>query len=330
MNLNTKLQLNNEIMLNNRIVVPPMASQTADKRGFVTKKTQDHYKRLTLSRAALIMLEYTFVHISGKSEDNQLGLSSDEHIQGLSNIAKIIESANLTPAIQLTHAGGKTSRSLTDGSMISPSAIRIPTKANDLDIPDRASLDQIYFLKKSFIESSVRAYKAGFKIIELHSAHGYGLNQWLSPITNQRNDLYGGDLFSRSRLLLEIIDEIKRRLPHILLSVRIPGMDHFQGGFSINESIQLSRILESHDVDIINVSSGIGGWKRPRQRYGEGYLVDDAKAIQKAIHIPVIGVGGIKTKNYINDSLDKGFFSLAAVGRAILNNPDWGSDIGLI
>ena len=329
MDLNTKLHLNNKTILNNRIVVPPMASQTANKRGFVTQETLNHYKRLTLSRAALLMLEYTFIHPSGRSEENQLGISSDDHIQGLSTLVNIIESANSIPAIQLTHAGGKTSRNLTDGSMISPSAIKVPTKENNLDTPDLASVNQINLMKKSFVESAIRAHKAGFKVIELHSAHGYGLNQWLSPLTNKRNDLYGGDLISRSRLIVEIIDEIRLNLPHIILSVRVPGMDHFQGGFSINESIELSKILEAHGVDIINVSSGLGGWRRPRQRRGEGYLVDDAKLIQQAINIPVIGVGGIKTKDYINKSLNEGFFSLAAIGRAILNNPNWGNEVGV-
>lgn len=327
-NINSRLNIGGKT-LRNRVVVPPMASQTADTLGFVTEKTLDHYKRLTTSRASLVMVEYTYVHPSGRSEENQLGISSDLHLAGLERLARTLKKAGVLSAIQLTHAGGKSSRELSGGRLISPSGIKVPIKGGGLEIPDEASLNEIELLKKSFVTAAIRAHKAGFDMIELHSAHGYGLNQWLSPITNQREDKYGGSHKKRMTLLLEILTEIRSAIPGVLLSVRMPGMDHFPGGMTAKQSQFLAQALERAGVNLLNISSGMGGWRRPRDREGEGYLVADAKRISSVTNIPVMGVGGIKTAAYINSELKKKSFSLAAVGRRILEDPTWGPSIGL-
>jgi NADPH2 dehydrogenase len=327
--INTPLKIDAKLLLKNRVVVPPMASQTADTNGFVTKKTIEHYRRLSSSRASLVMVEYTYVNLSGRSETNQLGISRDEHVSGLSSLVNAIHSQGSISAIQLTHAGAKGQRTLSEGKLLSPSGIKAPVKGTELEKPNAATINQIIDIRESFIDAAVRATNAGFKIVELHSAHGYGLNQWLSPITNKRNDQYGGSLENQTRLLTEIIEGIKYKVPSINLSVRIPGMDHFEEGLTITDSIYLSKKLERLGVKIINVSSGLGGWRRPYTRNGEGYLVDDASKISKKVNIPVIGVGGIKTAKYINESLQDNRFSLAAVGRAILDDPIWGIKAGL-
>ena len=162
---------------------------------------------------------------------------------------------------------------------------------------------------------------AGLIFVELHSAHGYGLNQWLSPITNQRTDRYGGNLEGRSRLLKELIALIRKELPELLISIRIPGQDCFPGGLTPEDMKTVAKDLESLGVDLLNVSSGIGGWRRPRDRLGEGYLLDEASAIQAAVQIPVIGVGGIESAPFIDSIINAGRVELAAVGRAILQNP---------
>lgn len=327
--INKPLSLSHSLTLHNRVVVPPMASQTADHLGRVTSETLGHYKRLSQSRAGLVMVEYSFVSIAGRSEPNQLGIDQDDKIKDLRKLSHTIKATGAKSAIQLVHAGGKSARELTDGTLLSPSGIIVPTIKGDLEKPDEASLHQISLLKRSFVKAAIRADHAGFDIIELHAAHGYGLNQWISPITNKRSDHYGGNLLNRSRILLEIVKEILVMLPGKTLSVRIPGQDHFAGGLSPKDSIEIARLLEKAGVSIINVSSGIGGWRRPRTRRGEGYLVEDAELIQKSVDLPVIGVGGITTSDYIERSLTLRRFSLAAVGRAILNDPKWGEDIGL-
>jgi NADPH2 dehydrogenase len=175
--------------------------------------------------------------------------------------------------------------------------------------------------KDAFRSAVERAVKAGFDLVEFHAAHGYGLNQWLSPITNHRNDEYGATIGGRFRLLREIVEDARKSHPELLISVRIPGQDFIENGLSMQDSIQLAKLLEEIGVDFIHVSSGIGGWRRPNQRNGEGYLVAEAEAIQSAVQIPVIGVGGIATGEYIDQSLQAKRFLLAAVGRAILADP---------
>src|SRR5690606_24978443 len=136
--------------------------------------------------------------------------------------------------------------------------------------------------------------------------------------TNKRQDEFGGSLSKRLRLLTLIIESIKNECPDLLISVRIPGQDHIEGGLTIEDGVQTAQHLEAVGVDFINVSSGIGGWRRPQHRSGEGYLVPDAIAIQNKVSVPVIGVGGIESGVFIDKLVEYGSVKLAAVGRAIL------------
>lgn len=315
------LALKNNQRLRNRIVLPPMASGTATEEGYATPKTLSHYQRLTESHVGLLIVEYTYVHPTGRSEKHQLGITSDAHIEGLRKISGIIRHSGALAGIQLTHCGGKSNKHLTGGLLLGPSQIAVPVRDQQLETPEAMTPKDIELWKSSFVSAANRAYQAGFDLIELHAAHGYGLNQWLSPITNQRTDKYGGNLENRALLLVEIAQEIRRILPKILLSVRIPGQDFLEGGSTIQDAQWLACKLEKIGVDIINVSSGIGGWRRPRERIGEGYLTDESTEINKMVKIPVIGVGGIQSTSYINASLKSNRFSLAAVGRAILADP---------
>jgi NADPH2 dehydrogenase len=314
-------QIRSGKILKNRIVVPPMASSTADAQGAVTEATVSHYRRLTESGAGLIFIEYSYVLASGKSEPQQLGIDDDRRVGGLKNLAATIREGGALAGIQLTHAGGKTERALTGGALMGPGSIAVPVKDRVLEQPDPMSEADIERWKDAFIAAAARAASAGFDVVELHAAHGYGLNQWLSPITNQRTDRYGGTLENRARLLLEIVEGIRHAHPGLTLSVRMPGQDFLEGGLTINEAIRLARWLEAAGVDILDVSSGIGGWRRPRDRSGEGYLVSEAEVIQAAVRSPVIGVGGIETGEFIDRAISGGRLSLAAVGRAILKDP---------
>lgn len=319
------LPLGHGLSLKNRVVVPPMASATAAPDGTVTGATLDHYARLAQSKAGLVIAEYTFVHTSGRSEEHQLGAASLAHLPGLSALAATIKAAGAAAGLQLTHSGGKSSRALTEGALMGPSAISVPVKGETLETPARMSGADIALWKNSFLHAIALAELAGFDLVELHSAHGYGLNQFLSPVTNQRAENYGGPLENRMRLLLEILTAALARHPRLRFSVRIPGQDFLPHGLSAEEGVALARALEKAGVHVIHVSSGIGGWRRPAPRTGEGYLVEEATRIAKAVSVPVIGVGGIETAAYIEESLALGRFGLAAVGRAILKAPrEWG------
>lgn len=294
-----------------------MASETADESGFVTEKTIEHYANLKRAHVGLLMVEYSFIHPSGRSELNQLGINDDLQIPGLTKLAAEIKSSGAMAGIQLTHSGGKSESQFTGGVLQSPSGIVVPVKDKLLDTPDIMTDDDIADWKRWFFEAATRAVKAGFELVELHAAHGYGLNQWLSPITNKTNYRLG--------FLLDIVSIIRSAYPHLLLSVRIPGQDFMEGGLTQSDAKKIAKSLEAVGVDIINVSSGIGGWRRPRERNGEGYLVEEAAYIQSHVSIPVIGVGGIETGDYIDEVINGKKIALAAVGRAILKNPQqWG------
>lgn len=319
------LEFKNGTVFSNRIVVPPMASETADLKGYVTNKTLAHYSSLSESQAGFIFVEYSFVHESGKSEENQLGISLDQHLPGLKQLAERIHASGAKAGIQLTHSGGKTESCFSGLPLYSPSGVIVPVKDKNLEQPIKMNQDDINNWKRWFTKAATRAVAANFDLIELHAAHGYGLNQWLSPITNKRTDEYGGSITKNSRLLLEIISAIRQKYPQLLISVRIPGQDFLEGGLSSSDCIQIAKLIQDQGVDIINVSSGIGGWRRPGTRNGEGYLVQEAATIQKQVITPVIGVGGIETGAYIDELLKNHSISLAAVGRAILKNPkEWG------
>jgi NADPH2 dehydrogenase len=320
-NRHSTLVLNNKIVLNNRIVVPPMASTTATESGFVTGQTLNHYQRLATSGAALVFVEYTYVHPSGRSEKMQLGISNDEHVAGLKDLSKIIKASGAVAGIQLTHSGGKSNSEFTIRKLMGPSGIVVPVKDQVLETPKVMDYEDILLWKNAFALAIQRAIDAGFDVIELHSAHGYGLNQFLSAITNVRNDAYGGSVAGRSQLLIEIIEAAKVKNAELVISARLPGQDFIDGGFSSDDAIWLAQKLQSIGVSLIHVSSGLGGWRRPMDRKGEGYLVDEAEKIQSQVSIPVIGVGGISTGSYIDESLKKNRFELAAVGRAILKDP---------
>lgn len=326
-NLNrfTTLSFKNGKQLKNRVVVPPMASETGAKDGRVTVTTLAHYENLAKSKAGLVMVEYTYVHESGRSEENQLGLDHDDKIWGMKKIADIIHNQGSMAGVQLTHSGGKSTKELSSGFFMGPSAIAVPVKDQDMEVPQMMTTEDIQLWKDSFLASVERVVAAGFDLVELHAAHGYGLNQWLSPITNQRTDEYGGSLQNRTRLLLEIVSDIKKLFPDLLLAVRMPGQDFLEGGLVNEESQWIAKALEKSGVDIIDVSSGIGGWKRPRDRRGQGYLVDEAIKIQSVVNVPVIGVGGIESAQYIDQIIGEEKISLTAVGRAILAAPkQWG------
>jgi NADPH2 dehydrogenase len=316
------LQLNAGHTLKNRIVVPPMASGTATTAGLATEKTRDHYAKLARSGAGLVIVEYTFVHPSGRSEENQLGISCEEHIEGLAALAKVIQQNGARAGIQITHSGAKSNLTYTGGNLMGPSAIAVAVKGAALQIPQAMTMVDIALWKVAFANAARRAALAGFDLIEFHSAHGYGLNQWLSPITNHRQDEFGIDLKGRSRLLQEIVQQTREQYPALLLSVRMPGQDFLEGGLSPQDGLEVAKMLERSGIDLIHVSSGIGGWRRPLVRIGEGYLVAEATKIQQHVAIPVIGVGGIETGDYIDRSLFARKFSLAAVGRAILQDPE--------
>ncbi len=319
MNRFSKIQAG-QTTLKNRLVVPPMASQTASTDGLATTTTIEHYANLANSGAGLVIVEYSYVMPSGKSEPNQLGAHDDKCIPGLQQIARAIHEKGAKAGFQLTHCGGKSQLDVCP-DLEAPSGITVPAYDRVLPKPQAMTLDDMYAWRDAFVQGAIRAEKAGFDFVELHCAHGYGLNQVLSPVTNKRTDFYGGNLQDRARLMIEIVQTVKKETK-LNIMVRVPGQDLYPDGLSQTDMAEVCRLLVEAGVGIIDVSSGIGGWNRPKDRRGEGYLVSESAYLKKAnLGVPIIGVGGIETHGYIEQALQNQWFDLAAVGRAVLQGP---------
>lgn len=330
MNRRSSYRFANGKATTNRVVVPPMASRTADENGFVTEASVAHYRELAASGAGLVFVEYSYVHPSGKGEPTQMGAQSDDKIDGLSRLATTIHDAGALAGLQIVHTGGKTSSAITGSPLLSPSGIPVPVKDRDPEVPVAMNRQQIQDWSDWFVAAAGRGVRAGFDIIELHAAHGYGLNQWLSPLTNQRTDEYGGTMENRARLLVEIVRRIRSSFPELLISVRIPGQDHLPGGLTLDDMSLTIELLEGSGVSLLNVSSGIGGWRRPENSRGEeGYLVADAATLKQRTSLPVIGVGGIESGAAIDRMLATRQLDFAAIGRAILADPRRWREINL-
>ncbi len=301
-----------------RLALPSMASGTADEAGHVTERTLAHYERLVGPWHGLAFVEYSFVHALGKSEPNQLGVHSDAMAPGLGQLATAIRNRGAIPGIQLVHGGAKADAELIGRTPLGPSAVPVPAYGGDLPAPAAMTPAEVAEVFDAFQVAARRAERAGFEAIEIHAAHGYFFNQWLSPATNLRD----GSLAGRAALLVDLVAALRRDLrPSTLIALRFPGQDRYPGGLSVDDMIQVARWLQAAGADILDVSSGLGGWRRGREQRGEGYLVPDAAAIRAAVGIPVIGVGGIQSAAYIAEALAT--VDMVAVGRATLADPGW-------
>lgn len=228
-----------------------------------------------------------------------------------------------TVAIQLVHAGGTASSKLIGGQPLAPSLVKIQELYEE--DPKEMSHEDIDCIVGAFIESADRARAVGFDAIELHGAHGYLLNQFLSPLTNRRVDEYGGSLINKMRISLRIVERIKQELGSVYpILYRIGVEDILPSGLALIEGVEASRLLVQSGVDILDISAGVGSslnWLN--RQVGLGFLIPQASAVKAAVKVPVIGVGGIKKAEEAEAIIQSGSVDLVAVGRALLTDPQW-------
>lgn len=318
------------IELKNRIVVSPMCEYSSVD-GFSNDWHLVHLGSRAVGGAALIIAEATAVSPEGRITPDDLGIWKDEHIEGLKRITQFIESQGSVPGIQLAHAGRKGSNSSPwkGGRMLSvheggwetvaPSAVRF----KEGERPPLA-LDK-YGIKKvitDFKAAAVRALQAGFKVIEIHAAHGYLLHQFFSPFSNKRKDEYGGSFDNRVRILVEVVDAISEVWPKgLALFVRISASDWVEGGWTLDESVALSKMLQSKGVDLIDCSSG-GNVPNPGIiKTGPGYQVHFAETIKRETGILTAAVGLITTAEQAEEILVSGKADVIIMARQFLRDP---------
>ncbi|CAK9884655.1 MAG: NADPH dehydrogenase [Candidatus Erwinia impunctatus] len=321
-----------KLKLANRIVIAPMCQYSAEQ-GKAAEWHRVHLGNLALSGAGLLIIEATAVEPAGRISPNDLGLWNDETRDALGSVLDDIRKFSpIAVGIQLSHAGRKASSAvpwLGGGTLDkenggwdtqAPSAIPYST---DYSTPVACSTSDIKRIVHGFTESAIRADHLGIDLIEIHAAHGYLLHQFLSPLTNQRNDEYGGSLDNRMRLTLEVFREVRRVFPAKKpVGIRLSATDWVEGGWDPEQSIILCQALERAGCDYIHVSSG-GLSVQQKITVAPGYQVSFAEKIKQTVTIPVITVGLITDALQAETILTSQQADMVALARGILYNPRW-------
>ncbi|PPA71334.1 NADPH dehydrogenase NamA [Jeotgalibacillus proteolyticus] len=303
------------VTLKNRVVMAPMCMYSCHNQdGMVENWHRTHYTSRAVGQTGLIMLEATAVTPQGRISNKDLGIWSDEHVEGLRELVALIKEQGAKTAIQIAHAGRK---SMTDGDIIAPSAIAF----NDsMKTPVEMSVQDINDTVEAFKQGARRAKEAGFDIIELHGAHGYLVNEFLSPLSNRREDEYGGSKENQYRFLREIIDAVKKVWSGPLL-VRVSASDWDENGLTPEDYVLYARWMKEQGVDLIDVSSG--AVVPARINVYPGYQVGMAETIRKGAEIPVGAVGLITSGIQAEEILQNHRADLIFLARELLRDPYW-------
>jgi 2,4-dienoyl-CoA reductase-like NADH-dependent reductase (Old Yellow Enzyme family) len=319
------------IRLSNRIVVSPMC-QYSSMDGFANDWHLVHLGSRAVGGAALVFTEATAVTPEGRITPADLGLWKDEHIEPLRRCTRFMRGHGAATGVQLAHAGRKASTSAPwlGGGRVAPeeggwqpvAPSPIPFRPDD---PPPAELDRagIASVIDAFAAAARRAAEAEFDVVEIHAAHGYLLHEFLSPLSNQRTDNYGGSFENRTRLLLEIVQEVREEWPVDLpIFVRVSATDWVPGGWDLDQTIELARRLVTFDVDLVDCSSGglVPGARIPTR---PGYQVEFAERIRRDAGIPTGAVGLITTPEQADAIIAEHRADLVLLARQLLRDPYW-------
>ena len=312
--------------LRNRVVMPPIATYRSTEDGKVTDDLLSYYgARASNERIGLIITEHSYIVLQGKAKARQLSIASDDDIDGLRKLTETIHRNGTKAFAQLNHAGSAAMPELSGMPAVAPSSVPLPVipplVGNTL--PQELTVAGIGEIVQEFSNAAARAKAAGYDGVEIHSAHGYLLNQFYSPLTNQRADEYGGTLENRLRFLLETVravrDAVGSRYP---ISVRLGGCDYMDGGSTIQDSVKASILLQEAGVDLLSVTGGMCRYTRVGHDE-PGYFRDMSSEIKKNVTIPVLLTGGVKTVNEAEALLLEQAADLIGIGRAIMKNAEW-------
>ncbi len=312
----------NHIELHNRLVMPPMATAKATEDGKVTPQLCHYYEEKAAGGyIGLIITEHSYVNLASKAGKGQLSIAEDGDVQGLEQLVRSIHQMGSKVMAQISHAGGAAKREVTGCPVLGPSAVPMPKTCF---VPSEMSLADIQNVIADFAAAALRAKKAGFDGVEIHSAHGYLLNQFYSPLANQRQDAYGPQsLEGRLRLHLEIIQAIRQKVgTQYPVALRLGACDCMDGGTTLEDSVLAAQILEQAGIDLLDISGGFSGYTHPCVS-SQGYFSEWTEAIKKAVHIPVLLTGGIVDAQAAESLLTQGKADLIGVGRAILKDSLW-------
>ncbi|MBN9748005.1 NADH:flavin oxidoreductase [Amycolatopsis sp. A1MSW2902] len=313
--------------LRNRVVKSPQATATANPDGTVTGRTVNHYRALGEGGAGLVMVEYTYVDDdASKSIHGQTGISRRDHVAGLGWLADEVKSTGARIGLQLVHCGRQKFLGTTPMKSASASSWDYVERQYG-NRPQPMTADEIHGVVRAFGDAAERAWLARFDLVEVHAGHGYLLTNFLSPHTNDREDEYGGSAGNRRRIVLEIAEEVRRRVPREFpVSFRVSVSDYEPDGITGEETVALCAELEKRGVDVIHASGGhharmeweVSSWDMPRQPHRWGW-----EAIRAAVGIPVIASGSLVSPEAAEEILASGSADFVSLGRAMLADPAW-------
>jgi 2,4-dienoyl-CoA reductase-like NADH-dependent reductase (Old Yellow Enzyme family) len=315
------------VTLRNRIGVAPMCQYSCAPDGKPTEWHLGHLQSRAVGGAGLVIVEATAVVPEGRITPQDVGLWEDGQTAGHAQLARVIAAAGAVPGIQIAHAGRKASTAAPwvggvarehGWTPVAPSALAFP----DLNEPQALDEDGIARIIAAFAATTKRAVAAGYRFIEIHAAHGYLLHQFLSPLANRRNDVWGGDFAGRTRLTREVVSAVRAVLPdEVPLAIRFSHTDWAEGGWTTEETVELARQVKALGVDLVDVSSG--GLVPARIPVGPGYQVPGAAAVREGAGLPVAAVGLITEPAQAQAILSEGKADMILLARELLRDPYW-------
>lgn len=321
-----------DVRLVNRIVVSPMCQYSCED-GLANDWHLVHLGSRAVGGAALVIAEATAVLPEARISPQDLGIWSEAHIEPLSRITKFIHDQGSVAGIQIAHAGRKASTARPwDGTgklaehqggwtdIVAPSAIPF---APNYPMPSAVTTERISAIVDAFGKAAQRALDAGFRLLEIHSAHGYFLHEFLSPLSNHRSDLYGGSCENRTRIVREVVAKVRRYWPERLpLLIRISSTDWVEGGWDIEQAVELARSLSTLGVDLVDCSSG-GNVADAKIPMGPGYQVAFAERIRRDAGILTGAVGMITQVPQADEIIRRGQADVVLLAREMLRDPYW-------
>ena len=309
------------VQVRNRVMMSPMIQVSANADGTATDWHLVHYGARAVGGVGLVMLEATAVESRGRITERDLGLYDDRHVEGLARIVAFCHEHGARVGVQLAHAGRKAwSRSGGVGpeQAVGPSALPFephwPT-------PRALSAAEIQDIVRSFAEAARRAKAAGFDVVELHGAHGYLINQFISPLSNRREDEYGGSLVGAMRFPCEVVQAVREVWGDRPLFMRVSALDYAEGGIDLAQMVTVAKVLKAAGVDLIDVSSG--GATPAQPQAWRGYQVPFAETIRREAGLPTAAVGLISKPELAEEIIRNGRADLVALGRELLRQPYW-------
>jgi len=311
------------MQLRNRVVMAPMVVQLGAESGAVTQRTIDYYARRAQGGAGLVIVEATYIAPGGKAFACQLGIDRDALLAGHVDLVEAIHRGGAKAALQIHHGGARANPALTGGVLVAPSAVAEPGVAA---VPRALTAQEIEELAGAYARAALRAQRAGYDAVEIHGAHGYLIHGFLSPASNRRSDAYGGSPENRLRFAGMVVRRVREAV-----GARFPVLFRMsaEGGYGLDEAVQIARALDGWGVDAIHVSVGgtapvalVPADASPMAR-PEGWLTAHADAIKRRVSVPVIVVGEIRHPDFAENVLAQGKADYIALARPFLADPDW-------